>query len=348
MRADILRLAADLARRGEPFALATVVRREPPSSSQLGDTALVTAGGGFHGWLGGSCTRPSVVRVALEALADGTPRFVGLSADPVTDRRPGVTVIPMTCHSGGSVDVYIEPVLPAPRLLVFGTSGVAQALSRAARILGYTVEVADPDADRPSFPEADRIWAELGDIESTPDRQLFAVIATHGERDEETVRAALILDPVYVGLVASRARFEQVRKTLAATVSDPAVLERIKAPAGLDIGATAPEEIAISILAEIIHLRRAGLIGSVDEIARELELEDAGGGLARGVGEGAESPRSVTTARDPVCGMTVSVAEAQHTAQFAGRRYYFCCGGCREIFLGDPARYVGAETEGEA
>ena len=116
MRRDVLILAADLARREEPFVLATVVRRQPASSARQGDMAVITAAGEFHGWLGGSCTRPTVVREALRALADGRPALIALSPDPEADRRPGVAVFPMTCHSGGTVDIYVEPVLPAPAL----------------------------------------------------------------------------------------------------------------------------------------------------------------------------------------------------------------------------------------
>ena len=130
MRRDLLKLAAELSARDEPFVLATVVRREAPSSAQSGDAAIVTVSGEFHGWLGGSCTQPSVAREAVRALADGKPRLIGLSPNPASDRRPGVTALPMTCHSGGSVDIYLEPVLPARRLTVYGHSPVARALAR--------------------------------------------------------------------------------------------------------------------------------------------------------------------------------------------------------------------------
>src|ERR1700712_1724903 len=114
MRAELLQMAADLAQREEPFVLAVVGRRHPASSSQAGDMALITAAGDFHGWLGGSCTQPTVVREAQRALADGLPRLVVLAPDPETERRPGVAVFPMTCHSGGTVEIYLEPIVPGP------------------------------------------------------------------------------------------------------------------------------------------------------------------------------------------------------------------------------------------
>src|SRR5262245_58559300 len=159
MRKELLGLAAELSQRGEPFVVAVVVRREPYSSAQLGDMAIITADGGYHGWLGGSCTRPSVEREAARALADGAPRLVSLSPEP--DQRPGVTPVPMTCHSGGTVEIYIEPVLPAPRLVLFGATPVALALAQLGKAMGYGIDVADPEAHAVEIPYADRVFTEI-------------------------------------------------------------------------------------------------------------------------------------------------------------------------------------------
>jgi xanthine dehydrogenase accessory factor len=322
MRIDVLQLAADLARSGEAFAMAVVVRREPASSAQVGNTALVTESGHFHGWLGGSCIQPTVVREAIAALADVTPRLISLSPDPNADHRPGVKVLPMTCHSGGSVDIYIEPLMPAPRLLVFGVSAAAQALARLGRAMGYAIDVVDPEADSATFPDADRVMTDLtaDEVRSRPASQkcrLFAVVATLGQRDEEAVWSALGAEPAYLGVVASRRRFAQIRQTLLSRGASPALLDRITNPAGLKIGATAPEEVALSIMAQIVQVRHAA------------------------AGTNAEPPQPVTMEElDPVCGMTVVVAEARHMADYGGRPYYFCCGGCRERFLATPERYA--------
>lgn len=220
MRTDLLLLASDLTRRGDGFVFATVVRRELPSSSKVGDTALITQGGAFHGRLGGSCTQPTVVREALRALADAKPRLIALSPDPSAEHRADVTALPMTCHGGGSVDVYIEPVLPAPRLVVFGLSPVAQAMVRLAKSMGYAVDAVDPEADRAAFPEADRIIAALDSPQLRPapgarGARPYAVVATMGQRDEDALATALGLEAVYVGLVSSRKRFEPIRDVLA-------------------------------------------------------------------------------------------------------------------------------------
>ena len=324
MRAEILQLAAELARKGEAFVMAVVVRREPASSAQLGNTAIITEAGACHGWLGGSCIQPTVVREAAAALRDCSPRLISLSPDPDADRRPGVAAFPMTCHSGGSVDIYLEPILPAPRLLLFGVSPTAQALARLGKVMGYSVDVVDPDADRAAFPDADRVMEILGDEEAAarpagqPSR-LFAVVATLGQHDEEAILAALDLEPAYLGVVASRKRFAQIRETLVARGAPAPALDSIRNPAGIDIGARAPEELALSVLAEIVSVQRAAAA------------------KAAVVSQTAAATRE---ARDPVCGMTVAVDTARHRADHAGRTYYFCCGGCRERFLAAPDRYA--------
>lgn len=326
MRRDLLAIASDLTARGEAFALATVVRREPPTSSQLGDQALITPDGALHGWLGGSCTRSTVVREALRAIADGSPRLIAFSPEAPAHSRPGVTPAPMTCHSGGSVDVYIDPVLPAPRLLVFGAAPVARSLVQLGKAMGYRVDVVHPNADPAEFREADRVVTDLGAAElaasAGPRGPLFAVVAAMGDGDEEAAQAALSLGPAYLGVVASRKRFAEIRQVLASRGVAEERLDAIEAPAGLDIGARSQEEIALSVLARIVQLRRAlpHATGST-EAAPELKEES-----------------------DPVCGMMVAVAGARHRAEFGGRSFTFCGAGCRERFLKDPEQYLGAEV----
>jgi xanthine dehydrogenase accessory factor len=336
MHADLLRLAADLARREEPFVLAVVVRRQPASSSQQGDMALVTATGEFHGWLGGSCTQPTVVREARRALADGKPQLIALSPDAGSGdqpARPGLVSLPMTCQSGGSVEIYLEPILPAPRLTLFGISPTARALAKLGRAMGYTVVAVVPPAevDPARFPDAHQVIADSAPPERreppenaagaagavTPATPRFAVVATMGDDDERSIRTALASAPDYLGVVASAKRFAQIRGMLLEQGVDAAALDAIRSPAGVAIGAQTPEEIAVSVLAEIVAWRRRGnpAIPSVPVI-------------------------TPTEALDPVCGMTVAVAGARHTAQHAGQTFYFCCGGCRERFAADPERYT--------
>ncbi|MYN67312.1 MAG: YHS domain-containing protein [Acidobacteria bacterium] len=378
MRTEILQLASELAGRSEAFALATVVRREPPSSARVGDSAVVTPDGEFHGWLGGSCTRPTVIREALAALADEKPRLIGIVRDPdsISHTRPGLTVFPMACHSGGSVEIYIEPLLPARRLLIFGVSPTARALARLAAVLGYRVEAVDPEASETLFPDAGRLVTSDESVEPPGSAQdasrCFAVVATLGQRDEEAAWTASRLMPAYVGVVASRKRFGQMRETLAARGATQEQLDRIANPAGLDIGAETPEEIALSILAEITRRvraegprqesdRRPGRGSAPPAPATRTEQAPAPAATVAtaresGPGAGPASPAPVTrteqdpfppaaapeTARDPVCDMSVAVAAASHQADVGGRTYYFCCAHCREQFLAEPQKYAAA------
>jgi xanthine dehydrogenase accessory factor len=322
VKAELLQLAADLAQRGEPFVLAMVVRRESYSSAQQGDMALITKDGSYHGWLGGNCTQPTVKREARRALLDGRPRLISLSAEPAREQRPGITALPMTCQSGGSVDIYLEPVLPAPRLLLFGLSPVVRALAQLGKALGYTVDVVDPHVAPGAVLGADHLFNSFQALEiqaaSGPAAErLYAVVATMGENDEEAMAAALRAAPAYLGVVASRTRFAQLRETVLGQGVTPEMMERVKNPAGLDLGARLPEEVALSILAEVVQFRRLRADAPAPEPVEREEL-------------------------DPVCGMTVVVAGARHTGELAGDVYYFCNPRCREKFLAAPERYLTA------
>jgi len=291
MRSDLLALAANLSARGERFALVTVVRREPPSSARVGDAALVTEGGDYHGWAGGGCTREVILREARRAIADGEPRLLSLSPGAAGAARPGMQLLPMACESGGTVELYLEPVLPAPRLVLFGGTPVVDALARIGEAMGWRVERAPASLDKGALKGA------------------HVLIATMGDDDLELLQKVLADAPAYVGVIASRKRFEHVRQTLLACGVPQAALAAVHAPAGLDIGARGPEEIAVSVLAEMIRERRSGS----DEERKE--------------------ERPPQEAIDPICGMTVNVAAARHKAEVDGKTYYFCCAGCRTKFL---------------
>ncbi len=361
MRRELIDLAAALADRGEPFALATVIARSPPISAQVGDAALVTPDGGFHGWVGGSCTRPTVIAEAQKALADGQPRLVALDPDPDSRRRPGLTVFPMTCHSGGSVEIHIQPVLPPPRLLIYGVSPTARALVRLGKAMGYTVLVIDPSAEAADFPDADAVLKDPALASARAGAAAiprFAVVATQGQWDEEATTAALALQPApaYLGVMASGKRFGEMRALLGETLGAEA-FARVKNPAGLDLGATLPEEIALSILAEIVGRQHAatkgnpraadagaaavanGASATAPPPVRRVRLAQAGesNGAHGGAADGEQ-------ARDPVCGMMVTIAGAAHRAEHEGRVFYFCCGGCRARFMASPAPFLAAEV----
>ncbi len=306
---DIFAQAAERAARREPFALATVVRAERPTSAKPGAKAIVTRDGALSGWVGGSCATPTVVREALAALADGEPRLIALSSRPMP-ARDGVRHFAMTCHSGGALEIYIEPILPAEQLVIVGRGPVARTLATLGAALGRRVIVADPEAKPAEFPIADVLVPDLAHADV--DERTAVVVATRGEYDEDAVRDALATRAPYVALVASRTR----ARVLVEALSDAGVsresLRRLRFPAGLDIGARSEEEIALSVLAEIVATRAMAMVTRAD----------------------ATAPNEAT---DPICGMTVAIAPGSLAAEHGGTSYYFCSAACRRTFLRDPA-----------
>lgn len=279
---DWLSEAARLRGEGRPFALATVVARKPPQSAYYGAKALILPDGSMSGWIGGGCVRPTILREALEALSDGRPRLVRVSPEELDDREvvEGVRVYPMICQGEGAVDVYIDPVLPTPRLVVFGITPVAEALVRLAEPLGFRIHVVDPAASPDRFPAAETVSAELDGAGATVGPMDHVVVATMGAGDEEALEAALATDAGYVGLVASRKKGHSLFQYLEERGDVRGRLDRVRCPAGLDLGGTSAAEIALSILAQIVELRARGR-------GRETDFAAASEGIDPAVGTGA-------------------------------------------------------------
>jgi xanthine dehydrogenase accessory factor len=336
----VLEQAGELARRGEPFALATVVWRQGPSSSQLGARAIITGGGELHGWIGGACAEPAVIRAAQEVMTEGTPRLLLLGTPDQFGAAvpPGITVVPISCQSEGALEIYIEPVVPAPHLVIVGGSPMAHTLAGLARALGWRATlIAGQD-----FTAADA------------DERSIVIVATQGHGDEEAVEQAVAARPAYLGLVGSRRRGAAVLGYLADRGLPGDQLDRVHVPAGLDLGRTTHQEIAVAILAELVQLRASGALKGVGA--------ERGGGESRagavpagpadvtagtaaptimGSTEAAGNPAEVT---DPVCGMTVPATPVSRPLTHDGVTYYFCGTGCRRAFQKDPAAYVRRET----
>lgn len=247
--------AGQLHEAGEAFALATVVRFEAPSSGKPGDKAIIKADGSIEGWIGGGCTQPVVIKEAKKALQDGSPRLIRI-ASVDNFKKNGMVVYPMTCHSGGELDVFIEPIYPKPHMVILGHSVVAQTLCRLARAIHYRVTVCAPEADQSLQWNANTVlnnWS-LESVKPTP--HTFVVVATQGEGDEEALREVLKGDWSYVAFVASRKKSNTVLRTIQEEGGDLNKINAIRVPAGLDIKARLPEEIAVSILAEVIQVKR--------------------------------------------------------------------------------------------
>ena len=316
----VLEEMGELTRRGEAFALATVVWRQGPSSSQSGSRAIITAEGELHGWIGGACAEPVVIREAQRVMAEGTAKLLLLGTPEQFGAAvpDGMTVVPISCQSEGAIEIYIEPVLPVPHLVIVGDSPMARTLTSLAGALGWRAEL----VRGPEFT-----------AESADERSMI-VVATQGHDDEDVLERAVAIRPAYLGLVGSRRRGATVLGYLADRGLPKDQLDRVRVPAGLDLGSTTHQEIAVAILAELVQLRASGALAPSRGGA-------ATTGSARQAGSEGTRP-AARSAQDPVCGMTVS--PEGRPVRYEGTDYYFCCAGCRQAFEQEPDEYVKKET----
>lgn len=280
---DVLDQCAELRAQEEPFVLATVVAYKSPQSAKPGSRAIIKPDGSISGWVGGGCVQPIVLREAKQALKSGQPKLLTISPDAARDDWKGVESYRMTCEGGGSLEIYLEPFLPKPKLLIVGDSPVAQTVAQLGELLEFKV-----------IREPSRI-----------DEATYVVVATMGNGDEEGLLSVLGSRPKYFGLVASEKKSQALFEYAREVGFTDEQIRVIKSPAGLELGAETMPEIALSVIAEIVQLRRAG--------ATQLPVIEV-------------------EAIDPICGMKVNPATAKYQSEFEGRTIYFCCLRCKETF----------------
>jgi xanthine dehydrogenase accessory factor len=266
---EVMELVARLKAAEEPFVLATVVRTVSVTAAKAGAKAIIRPDGSIAaGWIGGGCARGAVLKAARDALADGEPRMVSVQPENLLaelgvkpgENREGVRFAQNMCPSKGTMDIFVEPVLPHPSLVILGVSPVALSLAAQARQLGYHVTIATPPGDLPAASDANVLidGFQLGPLHEA---RRFIVVSTQGRGDEAALRTAVATEATYHAFVGSRRKMAALREKLIAEGVDGDAIDRIKAPAGLDLGAITPEEIAMSILAEITIKRRRGQRG---------------------------------------------------------------------------------------
>jgi xanthine dehydrogenase accessory factor len=317
MSHSLLDLAYQLTQAGEPFVIATVVWCERPTSAKPGAQAIIQENGQLTGWIGGSCAQPVVLREAARVLREGAePFLLRLGSSDTGMARDNMRVFPMTCTSGGVLDIYMEPHLLPPQLLLIGDSPVIVELSRMASQLDFAVtQLAQPD---------------LSSVRMSG--QTYILVATHGQYDEDALEQALHSPARYIGMVGSRRRAEACRDYLRTSGFTEQQIARLKAPAGLDIGAITAQEIAASILAELVQVRRRGPVTGDTFLTENAQVEQA------------ESEKEISTlpatAVDPVCGMIVETAAARHQSILDGQAFYFCCPACKRSFERNPQEYL--------
>jgi xanthine dehydrogenase accessory factor len=267
---EVMDLVAQMKAAEQAFVLATVVRTVSVTAAKAGAKAIIRPDGTVvAGWIGGGCAKGAVLKAAREALADGEPRMVSVRPENLLaelgvkpgDTKEGVRFASNLCPSKGTMDIFVEPVLPHPSLVILGASPVAMSLAAQARQLGYHVTLAAPAADLTTAPDVDMLIDSfrLGELHQA---KRFVVVSTQGRGDEAALRAAVATDAAYHAFVGSRRKMAALREKLVGEGVAAAALDRVKAPAGLDLGAITPEEIAMSILAEITVERRRGQRGA--------------------------------------------------------------------------------------
>ncbi len=305
---DVLALAADLHRRHRPFVLATVVWARSPSSGKAGGTALIEPDGTVHGWIGGACAEPAVLREARRILRDGSPRLMYMGPAEELDgaRRDGVTVVPIACGSEGSLEVFMEPVLPRPHVVIAGRSPAVGTLTHLLAALDWMATVVGDEAPEALHESTVHVplaeWDSIEIGEFTP-----IIVASQGHFDEPVLVKALESASAYIGLVASRSRAATVLGYLRDRGYSEDELGRIESPAGIDLGPIEHREIAVAMLARLVELRAAGAF------------------------EGA-SPSATQEAIDPICGMTVDLNRTSFVSEVGEERVGFCSAGCQEAF----------------
>ena len=252
---DIEATIEQLVAAGKAYVIATVVRTEAPSSAKAGDRAVLDEEGILAGWVGGGCATPAVTRNAVDVLRDGQTRLIRISRD-LEGLESGIMGYQMTCQSGGTLDIFIEPVMPKPLLVVIGQTAIAQALCALASGAGFDVVVAAPGVKREKFAAASDWLEDFDDVAKIERTPSAIVVATQGSGDARGLEAALASDTGYIGLIASPKKSARLKETLKKRGHDENAVDGIDGPAGLYIGAITPEEVAVSVLAELVQRRR--------------------------------------------------------------------------------------------
>jgi xanthine dehydrogenase accessory factor len=325
MLSKFLEKTQELSKKNEPFALAVVVRREEPSSGKVGDKAVINKHGEIIGWVGGGCVRAILIKEAEDAMKTGKARLVRIGKNTSSVNTAGVMEYKMTCQSEGTVEVFVEPVLPPPHLVVVGKSAIARALVKMAKTAGFRVTAMAEDARLDTFEKPDELITQLSwqQVKTYPTTSI--VIATQGEQDELALEKALEQQYAYLGFVASRKKGQSVFTYLQDLGIDQQKIKEIRSPAGIDIMAKQPEEVAISILAEMIQVRNS-LPDSFTFTAFDATRAEAG------------KPKFYI---NPVCGVPVDINHPKHIIEYKNEKVYFCCDGCKEKFEAAPEKYMG-------
>jgi len=329
MHESLYDMVATLRQKQEPYAISIVVRREAPSSSKLGDKALVNRYGKMTGWIGGGCVQGIVLKESAEAIRSGKSRLVRIGKYlQDTPRTDGVVDYRMTCHSEGQVDIFIEPFMPPSHLVIIGKTEIAKSIVRIAKAMQFRVTGVAEDANLHTFDKVDELITQLDLRNVKTTQRSFIVVATQGDQDEKALTQALQKESCYVGFVSSRKKVVVIRQYLHDVGLGEMATAKLHSPAGIDISAKQPDEVAISIMAELIQVKNS----LPQTLLEPLEAEIPAG-----------QPQYYS---NPVCGVPVDMANPRHIVEYRDEKVYFCCDGCKVKFEKDPEKYIRARELG--
>ena len=316
MKFNWIKRAAELEKNKTPFAIATVINTVAPTSAKPMSKAIIYSDGAMEGWIGGGCSINAVISEGLNCIKSGKSIVLRLSPDKISDGSLDYKKqVFLNCESGGVLEFHIEPVLPMTKLIIYGNTPIAYALANMGHFLNYDCCLCSPDLN-PDYKFSDSVSIFNNfKIFST---SCVAVVATQGENDLGALKSAILSKPQFLSLIVSRKKASSLLDQLEKQGIDKGEISKIKFPGGMNIGAKTPEEIAISVLAEIIEEKNS--LDIKEQVIIEMNPE--------------------TKELDPVCGMLVTPNKAQDSFEFDGSIFYFCCSGCKDKFAQEPSSYI--------
>jgi xanthine dehydrogenase accessory factor len=314
-----------LIKKNELFALATVVRRDAPSSGKIGDKAIINKYGEIIGWVGGGCVRGIIIKEAEDIMRTGTAKLVKIGKSLNNIKQEGVVEYKMTCQSEGTVEVFIEPIIPKPHIIIIGKTEIAKSLSKLAHYAGYRITGVAHDANLQTFEKVDELITHVSLKDVKTSSETYIIVCTQGEGDEAALIEGLSKERAILGFVTSRKKWVSVTENLIALGNEKKNVESIIAPIGIDINAKKPDEVAISILAEMIQHKNSS------------DNQSAFQKFETNLAPGASKPVYYT---NPVCGVPVDMNNPKHIVEYKGEKVYFCCDGCKVKFDAEPEKYI--------
>jgi len=312
---DFFSQVNELKSKGESFCIAIITNIEKPISGKPGNKIIIKENGEVLGWLAGGCSQPLVVEAAKEAMQRGEPRTIKISPEISENTNSELIEYQMSCHSGGSMEVYLEPIMPNTHIIIYGKSAVAKAIVKISKAMQYKTTVLAPDAVLQEFDAPDLFSTQFTLPDIPINKNTFAIISTQGEDDELALQESIKANIPNISFVASSKKLEGLKEILQLKGLTADQIARIKSPAGIDIKAKLPEEIAISIVAEIVEIIRSGKTTEAKDETYDFTV-------------------------DPICGMKVQIDSAGFSYEYDNTTYYFCCDGCRELFMSKPETYL--------